>query len=108
MPRTIQRPISDAEHRLGELLESAPDAILELENEGRTVLLNRMVEQVFGYTREELLGQTVEILVPEALRHAHKRHRTNYLDHPVIRPMGIGLKLEARRKDGSHFPSRSV
>ncbi|MBZ5635891.1 MAG: PAS domain-containing sensor histidine kinase [Acidobacteriia bacterium] len=104
MPRRIQRPTSDAERRLGELLESAPDAILELDDEGRIVLLNRMGEQIFGYTREELLGQTVEILVPEALRQAHKRHRTNYLNHPVIRPMGIGLKLEARRKDGSHFP----
>ena len=99
-----RKPISDAERRLGELLESAPDAILELDNEGRIVLLNRMAEQLFGYTREELLGQTVEALVPEALRTAHKRYRSEYLSQPVTRPMGSGLKLEARRKDGSHFP----
>ena len=99
-----RKPISDAERRLGELLESAPDAILELDNEGRIVLLNRMAEQLFGYTREELLGQTVEALVPEALGEAHKRHRAQYFNQPVTRPMGSGLKLEARRKDGSHFP----
>jgi PAS domain S-box-containing protein len=99
-----RKPISDAERRLGELLESAPDAILEFDNEGRIVLLNRMAEQLFGYTREELLGQTVEALVPEAVRHAHKRHRSQYLNQPLTRPMGSGLKLEARRKDGSHFP----
>lgn len=100
MPRTVQKAISDAERRLGEVLESAPDAILELDNEGRIVLLNRMGEQLFGYTRGELLGETVEALLPEALRGAHNRHRTEYL----TRPMGSGLELEARRKDGSHFP----
>jgi len=104
MPQYGRKPISDAERRLGELLESAPDAILELDNEGRIILLNRMAEQLFGYTREELLGQTVETLVPEALRKAHKHHRVQYLNQPITRPMGTGLKLEARRKDGSHFP----
>src|SRR5450755_1000969 len=99
-----RKPISDAERRLGELLESAPDAILELDDDGRIVLLNRMAEQLFGYTREELLGQTVETLVPEARRKAHKQHRLQYVSQPVTRPMGSGLKLEARRKDGSHFP----
>ena len=99
-----EKPISDAERRLGELLESAPDAILELDNDGRIVLLNRMAEQLFGYTREELLEQKVDVLVPEALRSAHKRHRTQYVKRPVTRPMGRGLQLEARRKDGSHFP----
>lgn len=104
MAQHVRKPISDAERRLGELLESAPDAILELDNQGRIVLLNRMAELLFGYTREELLGRSVEALVPEALRQAHKRHRIQYLNQPVTRPMGSGLKLEARRKDGSHFP----
>jgi len=101
---SVSKPISDAERLLGELLESAPDAILDLDHEGRIVLLNRMAEQLFGYTREELLGQTVETLVPEAIRNAHLRHRSQYLNQPVTRPMGSGLKLEARRKDGSLFP----
>ena len=82
MARYSRKPISDAERRLGELLESAPDAILELDDKGRIVLLNRMAEQLFGSTREELLGQTVDALVPEALRNAHKRHRTKYLCRP--------------------------
>ncbi len=104
MAQCGRKPVSEAERRLGELLESAPDAILELDSEGRIVLLNRMAEQLFGYTRGELLGQTVDALVPEALREAHTRHREQYLSQPVTRPMGSGLKLEARRKDGSHFP----
>jgi PAS domain S-box-containing protein len=63
-----------------------------------------MAEQLFGYTREEMLGLTVEALVPEASRGAHRGHRADYQSRPVTRPMGSGLKLEARRKDGSHFP----
>jgi PAS domain S-box-containing protein len=99
-----RKPIRHAKRILGELLENAPDAILELDNKGRIVLLNRMAEQQFGYTREELLGQPVEALVPEALREAHKWHRAQFHNQPVTRPMGSGLKLEASRKDGSHFP----
>lgn len=97
------KPIS-AERHFGELLESAPDAILEIDSEGRIAFLNRMAEQLFGYTRKELLGQAVEVLVPETLREAHKRRRIQYLNQPVTRPMGSGLKLEVRRKDGSRFP----
>ena len=104
MPQYSLKPISDAESRLGELLESAPDAILQLDKEGRIVLLNRMAEQLFGYRREEMLGLTVEALVPAAVRGVHKRHRARYSDHPVTRPMGSGIKLEGRRKDGTHFP----
>ena len=104
MPQYSLNPTSYAERRLGELLESAPDAILEIDGDGRIVLLNRMAEQLFGYTREEMLELTVEALVPEAFRSGHKRHRAQYLNHPVTRPMGSGLRLEARRKDGSHFP----
>lgn len=104
MNHSAMQSISDAERRLGELLESAPDAIFEFDADGRIVLLNRMAEQMFGYAREELLGQTVEALVPEHLRSAHVWHRSRYLQHPVTRSMGASLKLEARRKDGSHFP----
>jgi PAS domain S-box-containing protein len=104
VPQPSLRTISEAERRLGELLESAPDAILELDKDGRIVLLNRMAEQVFGYKREEMQGLTVEALVPEAFRGGHQGHRARYHSHPVTRPMGSGLKLEARRKDGSLFP----
>lgn len=88
-------PIGDAQIRIGELVENAPDAILELDKDGRILLANRMAEQMFGYTRADMLGQTVEVLVPGAFREARKA---------AMRPAGSGLKLEARRRNGSHFP----
>jgi PAS domain S-box-containing protein len=92
------------EQRFRELLEAAPDAIIEVDRDGRIVLLNRVAEKSFGYTREELLGQPVEVLVPETQRAPHSQHRARYWDHPVTRPMGTGLDLRGRRKDGSSFP----
>jgi PAS domain S-box-containing protein len=93
-----------AERRFRELLEAAPDAIIEVDREGRILLLNLVTEKLFGYTREELLGQPVEILVPDALSGRHPQHRARYWDHPVTRPMGSGLALHGRRKDGSSLP----
>ncbi len=93
-----------AERRLEELLESAPDAILELDGRGRIVLLNRMAEQLFEYTREEMLGQPVEMLLPAELHARHLQHRASYMKAPVTRTMGSGLQLEARRKNGTLFP----
>jgi PAS domain S-box-containing protein len=92
------------ERRFRELLEAAPDAIIEVDREGRIMLLNLVTEKQFGYTREELLGQNVDILVPESLRGFHGTHRSSYFDHPSTRPMGSGLKLQGQRKDGSTFP----
>jgi len=92
------------ERRFRELLEAAPDAIIEVDREGRILLLNLATEKLFGYTREELLGHLVEILVPDALRGGHGRQRANYGDHPITRPMGSGLELNGRRKDGSSVP----
>jgi PAS domain S-box-containing protein len=68
------------------------------------MLLNLVAEKLFGYTREELLGQTVEMLVPDALRGGHAQHRADYWNHPVTRPMGQALTLHGRRKDGSSIP----
>jgi PAS domain S-box-containing protein len=93
-----------AERRFRELLEAAPDAILEVDRDGRIVLLNAAAERVFGYRREELLGSAVEQLVPSANANAHQHHRQHYCGHPVTRPMGQGLTLHARRKDGSLLP----
>ncbi len=94
----------EAEQRFRELLEAAPDAILQVDGEGRIILLNHMTEQMFGYTREELLGAPAEILVPVEMRAAHAGHRFRYADHPTTRAMGSGLVLEAVRKDGTRFP----
>ncbi len=93
-----------AESRFRELLEAAPDAIIEVDREGRIVLLNAATESIFGYKREELLGQPVERLIPEGARGRHHAHRAAYWANPVTRPMGFGMILLARRRDGSEFP----
>lgn len=90
--------------RFRDLLEAAPDGILEVELDGTIVLLNAAAERMFGYRREELLGQLIEVLVPESVRQRHHGHRGRYAEHPITRPMGIGLELFARRKDGTQFP----
>jgi len=86
------------------IVEMAPDAIVVIGEEGRILLVNRQTEALFGYSRGELLGQTLELLVPERLRQAHVQHRAHYSAAPRTRPMGVGLALSGRRKDGSEFP----
>ena len=86
------------------ILESAPDVVVIAGAEGRIVLVNTETERLFGYRREELLGQPVEILVPERFRGRHPRHREGYAAHPHTRSMGEGLELSGLRKDGSEFP----
>jgi len=93
-----------AERRFRELLEAAPDAIFEVDSEGHIVLLNAAAEKMFGYSREALLNQPIEILVPDSLRVRHLQYRQQYGSDPVTRPMGSGLDLQARRKDGTTFP----
>lgn len=86
------------------LVESAPDAMVVVDARGHIVLVNRQTEVLFGYSREELLGQRVEVLVPERARRVHPSHRDAYFLDPRTRPMGAGLDLTARRKDGTEFP----
>lgn len=99
-----QEQLSSAESRFRKLLEAAPDAILEVDGEGRIVLINETADRMFGYTREELLGLNVDNLVPSAMRNGHRHHRDSYTAHPRTRPMGTGLELRAQRKDGTLFP----
>ena len=87
------------------LLEAAPDAIVGVDSSGRIQLVNAQTEKLFGYRRDELLGQPVEILVPDEHRREHPHHRAQYFAEPRTRPMGAGLDLVARRKDGSEFPA---
>ncbi len=86
------------------LLESASQAILAIDAAGRIVLANGRAEQIFGYVRQELLQAPMEMLLPESKRSVHLGQRNEFMAHPRVRPMGIGMDLAARRKDGTEFP----
>jgi PAS domain S-box-containing protein len=85
------------------ILESAPDAIVIVNRDGNIELINRQTEKMFGYSRDELIGKKVEVLVPDELMHRHPSHRKEFFENHSVRPMGTGLDLQAKRKDGSLF-----
>ncbi len=101
----LLRQAEQAEAKFRGLLESAPDAILTVDQAGTIVLVNSQAERIFGYQREEVLGQPVEMLVPERHRAVQPAHREHYLRAPSPRPMDPGLELRGRRKDGTEFPA---
>jgi PAS domain S-box-containing protein len=112
--RTEQRLASDAQESLAALrrseataqaiLESASEGILLVDTSGRITLANAAALRMFGYDHAELIGQPLEILLPDRIRVAHADHRMAYFAEPRVRPMGIGLDLSGRRRDGAEFP----
>jgi PAS domain S-box-containing protein len=112
--RAEQRLASDAQLSLAALrrseataeaiLESASEGIILIDGGGRVTLANAAALRMFGYDRAEVLGRPLEILLPESVRAAHVEHREGYFAEPRVRPMGIGLDLSGRRRDGSEFP----
>lgn len=86
------------------VLESAPDAMIIIDHIGKITVVNGQAEEMFGYTRKELLGQEVEMLLPEEIRIRHIGHRAAFAANPELRPMGTDLELMGRRSDGTMFP----
>jgi two-component system, chemotaxis family, CheB/CheR fusion protein len=93
-----------AEKRLRAFLEFAAQGVIAVDSRGRIAMVNRKTEEMFGYTRQELLGQGMEMLLPERYRGSHSDHRKGFFAQPRTRPMGLGMDLSGARKDGSEFP----
>ena len=93
-----------AEEKFHLVVDASPMGIVLVNNEGRIVLVNSQTETIFGYPRQELIGQAVEILLPERFRSVHPGHRSEFLGAPQARMMGAGRELFGRRKEGTEFP----
>ncbi|MEJ2007263.1 MAG: sigma 54-interacting transcriptional regulator [Acidobacteriota bacterium] len=102
--RRAEDELKETQALFEQLFESSPDGVLVTNSEGLITRVNAQTEKMFGYARSELQGQHVELLIPDRLREAHARDRGNYQGAPLMRAMGAGLELFAKRKDGSEFP----
>ncbi|MFA6209786.1 MAG: ATP-binding protein [Candidatus Obscuribacterales bacterium] len=98
-------PLSNlGEERLRLIVEAAPSGMIMVDEIGRVVLVNSQIERMFGYSREELLGQSIDMLVPAAVRDKHPCHRAQFFADPKARAMGVGRDLYGQRKNGSELP----
>src|SRR5687767_7491063 len=96
---------ADADAMYKGLLEAAPDAIICVDTDGCILLVNAQVEELFGYSPDELVGNSVETLIPQRAVDQHPHLRAKYVADPKARPMGTGMELAGKRKDGSEFPA---
>ena len=103
--KKAEETVRRSEAQFHALFEFSPDAIIVSDSEGRITEMNARVEKMFGYQRDELLGQSIDGLVPERFRHGHPARRKEYASAARVRPMGAGLELYGRRKDGTEFPA---
>jgi PAS domain S-box-containing protein len=101
--KRAEQALRDTEQRFRGLMESAPDAMVIVDEQGTIVLINARAEELFEYPRAELVGQPIEVLVPKGVRRRHVEHRKGFAADPHARPMGGGMDLLARRKGGSEF-----
>jgi len=102
--KQAQEALAASENRLRALLESASQGVVAVDESWRMVLVNAKIEEMFGYTRDELLGQPLEVMLPERYRTAHDQHLQQYFAHPRKRAMGLGMDLRGRSKNGTEFP----
>src|SRR5436190_425639 len=102
--KTLTAELQQAEDKFRALLEAAPDAIVAINEHGRITLVNSQTERLFGYEPGEIIGEPIEILVPQRFRGGHAAHRDGFITEPRVRPMGEVLTLYGSHKDGSEFP----
>lgn len=96
--------LRESEERFRLAVEAAPSGMIMTDGEGRIVMLNANAEKLFGYSRDELIGKNVDILLPHRFRDAHPQSRATYKHQPLVRAMGAGRDLHALRKDGAEIP----
>jgi PAS domain S-box-containing protein len=102
--RQMESALLQSQETVLALFENAAQGILTADRSGRILSFNAMAERIFGYPREEIVGKSLETLMPERLSDVHAHHRHEYFESPRTRPMGVGMDLVGRRKDGSEFP----
>lgn len=102
--RQALNAFTESEKRFWDLLEAAADAILRIDADSRICSINEQVERMSGYSRAELLGQPLDVLIPERYRAEHAAHVRRFLERPMTRPMGTSLNLSLLRKDGVELP----
>lgn len=102
--RKVYEELVDPDIGLDRLIDALPDALIIAGEDGKIVVFNTQAELMFGYTRSEIIGSPVDILVPEASRKQHANHVEGYMKEPRVRPMGVGMVLAGISKNGKEFP----